>query len=116
MLNSDAPSKSRRKSQPIPSTEAQMEHGHRSVNRSGELISFSRQRLRRVMDQLVGADEDLRPRLAPSCMGRTPGTRSDMYKQGSILCPEMTAAATVQSKQQQAPVKLDPSKDEPLSM
>lgn len=74
MLNSDAPSTARLKSQPEPSTEAKLEHGHPSVNRSGELIYFSRQTDRRVMDLLIGANEDPRRHLACSCTHSTRGT------------------------------------------
>lgn len=65
MLNSDAPSTARLKSQPEPSSEAKLEHP--SVNRSSELIYF----FRCVMDPLIGANGDPRPQLACSCTHRT---------------------------------------------
>lgn len=74
MLNSDAPSTARLKSQPEPSTEAKLEHGHPSVNRSGELIYFSMHTDRRVMGPLIGANEDPRRHLARSCTHRTRAT------------------------------------------
>lgn len=108
MLNSDAPSTARLKSQPEPSTEAKLEHGHPSVNRSGELIYFSRQTDRRVMDPLIGANEDPRRHLACSCTHRTRGT-SEIYKQATKPCPEPFYLATARAKQRQAALKVDPS-------
>lgn len=85
MLNSDAPSAARLKSQPESSTEAKLEHGHPFVNRSGELIYFSRQTGRCTMDQPVGADKDPRRHLACSCTRRTPRNSSEIYRQATKL-------------------------------
>lgn len=87
MLNSDAPSTARLKSQPQPSTEAKLEHGHPSVNRSGELIYFSRQSERRVMDPLIGANEEPRPHLACSCTHSARGTNRNIQTGHQTLPP-----------------------------
>lgn len=107
MLNSDAPSAARLKSQPEPSTEAKLEHRHPFVNRSGELIYFSRQTGRCTMDQRVCADKDPRRHLACSCTCRTLRNSSEIYKQAAKLCPEPFCPATISSNQRQEPLKVN---------